>query len=149
MQGDRRVVTVPLTGIAGVAGRGPPRRPGLPRGTTRSPAILVTIALLLTLAAVGQAAGQDKSTAIVMKVSLPTINDTTHQFAKNFAAAVERDSGNLIKSQIYPASQLGTVPRQIEGVQFGDECSRLVATFYWLSIGWVTAAIDAADLSVP
>jgi TRAP-type C4-dicarboxylate transport system substrate-binding protein len=126
MQGDRRVVTVPLTGTAGAAasGRGPTRRPGLPRSTTRSTAVLVTGALLLTLAAAGQAAEQDKGTAIVMKVSLPTINDTTHQFAKNFAAAVEKDSGSLIKAQIYPASQLGTVPRQIEGVQFGTiECA--------------------------
>jgi TRAP-type transport system periplasmic protein len=126
MQGDRRVVTAPLTGITGAAagGCGPTRCPGLLRGTTRSTAVLFTSALLLTLAAAGQAAGQDKGTAIVMKVSLPTINDTTHQFAKSFAAAVERDSGSLIKAQIYPASQLGTVPRQIEGVQFGIiECA--------------------------
>lgn len=76
------------------------------------------------MATLVQAVGQEKGTAIVMKVSLPTINDTTHEFAKNFAAAVERDSSGRIRAQIYPASQLGSVPRQIEGVQFGTiECA--------------------------
>ena len=55
----------------------------------------------------------------VMKISLPTINDIPHLFAKNFAAAVEKDSGGRIKPEVYPASQLGSIPRQIEGTQFG------------------------------
>jgi TRAP-type transport system periplasmic protein len=33
---------------------------------------------------------------------------------------VEKDSGGRIKGEIYPASQLGAIPRQIEGVQFGS-----------------------------
>jgi TRAP-type transport system periplasmic protein len=74
------------------------------------------LSLLLTL---GTAQAQDTKT-YVMKVTLPTINDAPHQFAKDFAAAVEQDSGGRIKSQVYPASQLGSMPRQIEGVQFGS-----------------------------
>jgi TRAP-type C4-dicarboxylate transport system substrate-binding protein len=54
-----------------------------------------------------------------MKVTLPTINDAPHQFAKDFAALVEKDSGGRIKGEVYPASQLGSIPRQIEGTQFG------------------------------
>ncbi len=56
----------------------------------------------------------------VMKVTTPTINDAPHQFAKDFAAAVEKDSGGRIKGEVYPASQLGSIPRQIEGIQFGS-----------------------------
>jgi TRAP-type C4-dicarboxylate transport system substrate-binding protein len=55
-----------------------------------------------------------------MKITVPTINDGPHLLAKNFAAAVERDSGGRIKGEVYPASQLGSIPRQIEGVQFGS-----------------------------
>ena len=55
----------------------------------------------------------------VMKVTGPTINDAPHLFMKNFAAAVEQDSGGRIKGEVYPASQLGSIPRQIEGTQFG------------------------------
>jgi len=65
----------------------------------------------------GAARAQDKT--YVMKVTLPTINDAPHQFSKDFAAAVEKDSGGRIKGEVYPASQLGSIPRQIEGVQFG------------------------------
>src|SRR6201997_4335929 len=67
--------------------------------------------------AVGAARAQDKT--FVMKVTLPTINDAPHQFAKRFAAMVEKDSGGRIKGEVYPASQLGAIPREIEGVQFG------------------------------
>ena len=65
----------------------------------------------------GAAQAQDKT--FVMKITLPTINDAPHQFAKDFAALVEKDSGGRIKGEVYPASQLGSIPRQIEGVQFG------------------------------
>jgi len=57
---------------------------------------------------------------IVMKLSTATLNDTQHEWIKRFVAAVERDSGGRIKGEIYPASQLGSIPRQIEGVQFGS-----------------------------
>ena len=55
----------------------------------------------------------------VMKISGPTINDAPHLFMKIYAAAVERDSGGRLKPEVYPASQLGSIPRQIEGTQFG------------------------------
>lgn len=55
----------------------------------------------------------------VMKISLATINDALHQFAKEYAAAVEKDSAGRIKVEIYPGSQLGSTQRQVEAVQFG------------------------------
>jgi TRAP-type C4-dicarboxylate transport system substrate-binding protein len=57
---------------------------------------------------------------VIMKLSTATINDTQHEWLKRFAAAVEKDSDRRIKAEIYPASQLGAIPRQIEGVQFGS-----------------------------
>lgn len=73
-------------------------------------------AALLAQAPAAQA--QDKT--FVMKLSTATVNDTQHEWAKRFAAAVEKDSGGRIKGEVYPASQLGPIPRQIEGVQFGS-----------------------------
>ena len=75
---------------------------------------VLAIALALTF---GAAQAQDKT--YVMKITLPTINDAPHQFAKDFAALVEKDSGGRIKGEVYPASQLGSIPRMIEGTQFG------------------------------
>jgi TRAP-type C4-dicarboxylate transport system substrate-binding protein len=56
----------------------------------------------------------------VMKLATATVNDTQHEWLKRFAAMVEKDSGGRIKAEVYPASQLGSIPRQIEGVQFGS-----------------------------
>ena len=56
----------------------------------------------------------------VMKIGLATINDTQHEWVRRFVAAVEKDSNGRIKGEIYPASQLGPIPRMIEGVQFGS-----------------------------
>jgi TRAP-type C4-dicarboxylate transport system substrate-binding protein len=94
MQSGNRAIFARAAGAAGVSG--------------------LALALALTF---GAAQAQDKT--YVMKVTLPTINDAPHQFAKDFAALVEKDSGGRIKSEVYPASQLGSIPRQIEGTQFG------------------------------
>src|SRR5580700_10900479 len=86
------------------------------------------IALSLVLAA-GAAQAQDK--IYTMKISLPTLNDPSYFFAKNYAAALERDSGGRIKPEIYPSSQLGSIPRQIEGTQFGAiQCVILPPEFF-------------------
>ncbi|HXQ53675.1 MAG TPA: TRAP transporter substrate-binding protein [Stellaceae bacterium] len=67
----------------------------------------------------------------VMKITLPTINENVHQYAKNLAARVEKDSGGRIKGEVYPASQLGSIPRQIEGLQFGSiQCGVIPPEFF-------------------
>ena len=86
----------------------------------------IVMAMTLTLAA-GRA--QDKT--YVMKFTLPTLNDPSYQFTKSYAAAIERDSAGRIKTEIYPASQLGSIPRQIEGTQFGAiQCAVIPPEFF-------------------
>jgi TRAP-type transport system periplasmic protein len=85
----------------------------------------------LSLAFQFSAARAQDNKSYVMKITLPTLNDTIHQVAKNYAAALEKDSGGRIKVQIYPASQLGSIPRQIEGVQFGSiQCAMIPPEFF-------------------
>jgi TRAP-type C4-dicarboxylate transport system substrate-binding protein len=76
-------------------------------------AIVLSMALTLTAAQ----AAEDKT--YVMKLGTATINESQHEWCKRFVAMVEKDSGARIKGEIYPASQLGPIPREIEGVQFG------------------------------
>jgi TRAP-type transport system periplasmic protein len=83
----------------------------------KAAARLFMTALLILLGASPDARAADKP--YVMKISLATLNDALHQFAKDYAAAVEKDSGGRIKAEIYPNSQLGSTQRQVEGVQFG------------------------------
>ena len=56
---------------------------------------------------------------IIMKIATPTINDNQHEWMRKFAALVEEGSKGAIKAELYPASQLGTAPRMIEGTQLG------------------------------
>jgi TRAP-type transport system periplasmic protein len=55
----------------------------------------------------------------VMKFGTATMNETQHQFIKFYKEEVEKDSGGRIEVQIYPASQLGPIPSEIQGVQLG------------------------------
>jgi TRAP-type C4-dicarboxylate transport system substrate-binding protein len=56
----------------------------------------------------------------VMKFGTATINETQHQFIKFYKEDIEKASNGRIEVQIYPASQLGPIPREIEGVQLGN-----------------------------
>jgi TRAP-type C4-dicarboxylate transport system substrate-binding protein len=86
--------------------------------SNRRIALVTALALgaAFTMAGPG-AQAQDKT--FVMKLSTATVNDTQHEWLKRYAAMVEKDSGGRIKGEVYAASQLGTIPRQIEGVQLG------------------------------
>jgi TRAP-type transport system periplasmic protein len=91
---------------------------GIPaRAAVAAGALALSFALTTALPA-GAAPAPGKT--YVMKISFPTLHDTIHELANRWAAAVEKDSGGRIKAQIYPASQLGSIPRQIEGTQFGS-----------------------------
>lgn len=91
----------------------------------------IVVGLIVLAAATASEIAQAQNKAFVMKISLPTINDPSYQFAKNFAATLEKDSGGRIKPEVYPASQLGAIPRQIEGTQFGSiQCVILPPEFF-------------------
>jgi TRAP-type transport system periplasmic protein len=95
----------------------------------RAASAIGTFVLSWALALGGTRAAEQQT--YVMKITLPTLNDTVHQLAKNLAAAVEKDSGGRIKAEVYPASQLGSMPRQIEGTQFGAiQCAIMPPEFF-------------------
>src|SRR5262252_10480466 len=81
---------------------------------------LVAAGVLAMLCVCQAPAAHAQDKVFVMKMSTATINDTQHEWLRRFGAAVEKDSGGRIKAEIYPASQLGPIARQIEGVQFGS-----------------------------
>lgn len=70
-------------------------------------------AVLLALAA--PAAAQQ----FTMKLSSPTANDVQMEWMKTFKSGVETRTGGRIKVEIYPANQLGPIPRTVEGVALG------------------------------
>ena len=75
---------------------------------------------IIALAAAFVAPVAAQPAPIVMKIGTATINDTQHQWMKIFAKLVDQSSKGQIKVELYPASQLGSIPRMIEGTQFGS-----------------------------
>src|SRR6202030_4685234 len=90
------------------------------------------VSLVMALGVRG-AAAQDKpqDKTYVMKIGTPTVNDTPENFVKLFGPMVEKDSGGRIKIELYSASKLGPMAREIEGLQFGsDECAIIPPEFF-------------------
>jgi TRAP-type C4-dicarboxylate transport system substrate-binding protein len=83
------------------------------------PAVAATASLSFGVLAPCQSANAQDSKTYVMKLSTATKNDPQEEWLRRFVAAVDKDSGGRIKGEIYNASQLGSVSRQIEGTQFG------------------------------
>lgn len=54
-----------------------------------------------------------------MKLASATINDVQHEWQKVFAEELASRVGDKVKVEIYPASQLGPIPRMSEGVLLG------------------------------
>ena len=91
-------------------------------------------------------AARAQSDPVLMKLSLATINDTQHEYLKRLVAAVEKDSGGRIKGEIYPASQLGSIRRQIAGVQFGSIQGYMGPPEFLVSIDQRYQALSAPGL---
>ena len=56
---------------------------------------------------------------VTIKMTGPTINDALHEWAKVYAVRLEKAAPGKFKGEVYPASQLGSIPRMVEGLQFG------------------------------
>jgi TRAP-type transport system periplasmic protein len=84
--------------------------------SVRACALVLAAALVAILS--GGAAAQDKSMTI--KLATATLNDAQHEWMKRFAATIDKTSNGRIKAEVYPASQLGAIPRMIEGTQLGS-----------------------------
>jgi len=92
-----------------------------------SGATAVVLAVVLACAC---APAQAQQKTYLMKISTPTVHDVPNVWLDGYAAMLEKDSGGRIKPQIYPASQLGAIPRQIEGAQFGSiQCVQIPPEF--------------------
>jgi TRAP-type C4-dicarboxylate transport system substrate-binding protein len=82
----------------------------------RAGAFLLAAALAATFA--GTVAAQER--AMTVKLATATLNDVQHEWMKRFAALLEKSSGGRTRTELYPASQLGSIPRMIEATQLGS-----------------------------
>ena len=78
-----------------------------------------TAALALALVAFTLPIGPSAAQQFTMKIGTATINDIQHEWMKRFQARLHAKAGDRVKIQLFPSSQLGKIPRMIEGMQLG------------------------------
>jgi len=104
--------------------------------------IRVSVALLLSCVLVTGAGAQQ----FTMKVSSPTINDMTQEWAKEFAAGLKARVGDKIKFEYYPANQLGQIPATVEGVAMGTIEGVVPASGFFIGLEPRMQVFDAPGL---
>lgn len=90
----------------GLKGRASARRLGL---AAAAAAVVITVGLAAS------------AQTIDMKIGLVTINDPQQDAANMFVAEVAKRTNGRIKGRVFPAAQLGKIPREIEGLQLGTQ----------------------------
>lgn len=86
------------------------------------------------------------SAATVMKIGFVTINDGQHKSANWIAKEVTKRTGGSIDVKVFPAAQLGKIPRQIEGVLLGTQEAFISPPGFFKGLNPAFAAPDAPGL---
>ena len=92
--------------------------------------IIRTIVALTALFPALLATQQVTAAETTMRLASATINDVQHEWQKTFAALLADKVGDRVETQIFPASQLGTIPRMAEGVLLGTIESFITPTAF-------------------
>jgi TRAP-type C4-dicarboxylate transport system substrate-binding protein len=81
-----------------------------------------------------------------MKISSPTVNDLSQEWAKEFKAGIEARSGGKIKVEFYPANQLGQIPATVEGTAMGTIEAVVPASGFFIGLEPRFQVFDAPGL---
>lgn len=96
------------------------------------------LAITLLAATLATAAQAQQFT---MKLLVPTVNDM-----KAMKAGLESRSGGRIKVEVYPANQLGQIPRTVDSVALGTIEMTLVASGFFIGLDPRYLVFDAPGL---
>ena len=81
---------------------------------------MMTRKLIGTFAALAVAGYAGAATAQMdMKIGFATINDPQHAIGLEIQKRFKADAALNISPRVFPAAQIGSIPRMIEGLQFG------------------------------
>lgn len=104
------------------------------------------LATLAAAAALALSAPHLAGAQTVIKIGSPTIKESVHEWMKTYKARVEKRLGNRVKIELYPLSQLGTIPRMIEGVQLGTIEMAIVPPEFMVGIDKRFGVVSAPGL---
>ncbi len=98
------------------------------------------------LAAGALAQGAAAQAPAAMKMASATVNDVQHEWLRRFETAIKARLGERIAPQIYPASQLGAIPRMVEGLVIGNIESFVTPTSFMVPVDPRMQVFDAPGL---
>ena len=81
-----------------------------------------------------------------MKIGTPVINDSNHFSALWVEKEIEKKSNGRIEVSVFPAGQLGKIPRQIEGIQLGTQEVFSIPPGFFVGIERAFMVTDAPGL---
>jgi TRAP-type C4-dicarboxylate transport system substrate-binding protein len=106
---------------------------------------LASVAALAAATTLG-AAAYAQTAPIDMKIGMVTINDSQHLISNWFAAEADKRTGGRLKPRVFPAGQLGGMPRMIEGVQLGTQEAYTGPPAFFVGFAPAFQAADAPGL---
>jgi TRAP-type C4-dicarboxylate transport system substrate-binding protein len=104
------------------------------------------VATAAAVAALTALSMQTRAQGFEMKIGFATINDAQHKSASWFSDEIAKRTGGRIKARVFPASQLGKIPRQIEGIQLGTQEAFVTPPGFFVGINPAFQAPDAPGL---
>ena len=105
---------------------------------------IFVVAALAACATVSSGALAQKT--FTMKIGMPTINDSNHFSALWMKKEVEAKSNGRIQVRVFPAGQLGKIPRQIEGIQLGTQEAFNIPPGFFVGIERAFMVTDAPGI---
>ena len=107
--------------------------------------LLLASAAMAAATAMAVAPAQAQKT-YTMKIGMVTVNDSNHKVADWQKKYIEEKSGGRIEVGVFPAAQLGKIPRQIEGIQFGTQEAFNIPPGFFIGIDKRFMVTDAPGL---
>jgi len=91
-------------------------------------------------------AGAVGAKTINMKIGMVTINDSNHNTSNWMKKEIEAKTNGRIKVGVFPAAQLGKIPRQIEAIQLGTQEVFMIPPGFFIGIDKRFMVTDAPGM---
>jgi TRAP-type C4-dicarboxylate transport system substrate-binding protein len=91
-------------------------------------------------------AGVASAKTINMKIGMVTINDSNHNTSNWMKEEIEAKTNGRIKVGVFPAAQLGKIPRQIEAIQLGTQEVFMIPPGFFIGIDKRFMVTDAPGM---
>lgn len=106
---------------------------------------MLTLAAMAAVAALSAVPASAQRT-YTMKIGFVTINDSNHRMADWMAKDLTEKSGGRLDVKVFPAGQLGAIPRQIEGIQLGTQEAFHIPPGFFVGINRAFMVTDAPGM---